>query len=583
MGVMEASAVPQRAVPAGVSGIMSPRMLRVATDARLVALIREGRPGAFEALYDRHHRPILSFCKHMLGTLEEAEDAVQHTFLAAYNGLLTSDEPIHLRAWLFAIARNRCYSILRRRREQSFTGIAEPATEGLAAVVQRREDLRDLVVDMRRLPDDQRAALVLAELDSLSHEQIALVLGVPTRKVKALVFQARESLLASRSARDMDCSEIREQLINLRGGALRRTHLRRHLHDCAGCREFRRQADRQRRQLRVVLPVTAPVALKGALLSATVGSHALAGGKFTASGFSGGHGGHLFGAPSGVAAASGGVAGGGLLVSTTLKGAVVKTVLAAILATVSAAGTIVAVGGGIPHLLSGAPSLKAGAPGLAHVGSGGALASGLGDGRFATGSKSAALAGLLIHSNRFPALSRSSGSGISGHASSGAHGSWVRAGTTNGGSGSQVVSASSASKPTHTSGGYSSRASRSGTSTSVSSTSPSTPAPASHNSPVVASSPQPTYGSPAKPSFGTWSKGYDPWSSNPSRSYGSGSSPRSPELRTSNSSSSTSSSDSQGHGNGSWGGRHGYAGSGSQGWHGHIGSGSWGGQGSRRW
>src|SRR5580693_2739210 len=208
---MEASTVP-RAAPAGVSAIASPRLLRVASDDRLVDLIRQGRGNAFEALYDRHHRPILSFCRHMLGSAEEAEDALQHTFLAAYNDLISTDRPMHLRAWLFTIARNRCYSVLRARREQPVAQLDEPATEGLAAQVERRQDLRDLVFDLGRLPDEQRAALVLSEMDSLSHEQIGHVLGVPKEKVKALVFQARESLIASRTARETDCAEIREQL-----------------------------------------------------------------------------------------------------------------------------------------------------------------------------------------------------------------------------------------------------------------------------------------------------------------------------------------------------------------------------------
>jgi RNA polymerase sigma factor (sigma-70 family) len=291
-------------------------LLRVASDAHLVDLIRQGRAAAFEALYDRHHRAILSFCRHMLGSLEEAEDAVQHTFLAAYNDLVSSHKPIHLRAWLFTIARNRCYSILRARREQALGELDEPTTEGLATQVQRRQDLRDLVGDLRRLPDEQRAALVLSEMDSLSHEQIADVLGVPKEKVKALVFQARESLVASRAARETDCADIREQLANLRGGALRRANLRRHLHECAGCREFRQAVDHQRRQLRVLLPVAPTLALKETVLAATVGGGAT------------------------VTAAGG---GGGVFAGSLLKGGVVKGLLGAALAGVGTAGTIVAV------------------------------------------------------------------------------------------------------------------------------------------------------------------------------------------------------------------------------------------------
>jgi RNA polymerase sigma factor (sigma-70 family) len=306
---MEASAVP-RAAPAGVSGVFqSPHLLRLASDARLVTLVRERNAGAFEAVYNRHHRAILSFCRHMLGDAQEAEDALQHTFLAAYNDLVSSKKQIHLRAWLFKIARNRCYSMLRSRREEPAHDLADQVTEGLATQVQRRQDLRDLVVDMQRLPEDQRAALVLAEVDALSHEEVAAALGVPREKVKALVFQARESLLASRAARETDCAEIREQLATQRGGALRRGNLRRHLRECPGCRAFRRDVERQRQQLALVLPVVPTLALKQAVLG-------------------------------GGAGASLGL--GGAAVSTALKSGLLKGVASLLLAGVGTAGTVVA-------------------------------------------------------------------------------------------------------------------------------------------------------------------------------------------------------------------------------------------------
>ena len=94
------------------------RTLRFVRDEELVRLLRAGDERAFEALYDRHHRGILSFARHMLGSREEAEDAVQHTFIAAHRDLVGSDKPIQLKAWLYAIARNRCLSVLRARRTE---------------------------------------------------------------------------------------------------------------------------------------------------------------------------------------------------------------------------------------------------------------------------------------------------------------------------------------------------------------------------------------------------------------------------------------------------------------------------------
>ena len=249
------------------------RLLRLASDERLVELLRErGSEAAFEALYTRHHRGVLSFCRHMVGSVEEAEDALQHTFLAAYRDIVGSRKQIQVRPWLYAIARNRCITVLRARREQAGAMVVEPSTELLSVEVERRHDLRALLGDLAGLPDDQRAALVLAELGDMSHEEIGQALDCPREKVKALVFQARSSLISSREARDASCTEIREQLANLRGGALRRNLLRRHLRECAGCRDFRDNVTEQRRELALILPVAPSLGLQAAVLGAAGGA-----------------------------------------------------------------------------------------------------------------------------------------------------------------------------------------------------------------------------------------------------------------------------------------------------------------------
>src|SRR5687767_8219100 len=97
----------------------SKRVLALAGDERLVQQIRRGNELAFEVAFERHGAGILGFCRHMLGSPEEAEDAVQHTFAAAFRDLQRGDErDIALKAWLYTIARNRCISVLRARREQ---------------------------------------------------------------------------------------------------------------------------------------------------------------------------------------------------------------------------------------------------------------------------------------------------------------------------------------------------------------------------------------------------------------------------------------------------------------------------------
>ena len=134
----------------------SRRLLRLASDERLAQQIQRGSEAAFEVAFERHSPAILGFCRHMLRSPEEAEDVVQHTFAAAYSDLQRSGErEIALKAWLFTIARNRCLSLLRARREQADEE-PELVTRGLAEQVEQRAELRQLLADLRELPDEQR-------------------------------------------------------------------------------------------------------------------------------------------------------------------------------------------------------------------------------------------------------------------------------------------------------------------------------------------------------------------------------------------------------------------------------------------
>jgi RNA polymerase sigma factor (sigma-70 family) len=237
-------------------------------DTRLAALVRAGDDGAFEAIYERHHAPLLSFCRHMLGSLQDGEDVLQQTFLRAHRALRERPAPDSMRPWLFAIARNRCLTLLAARRE-SVAALEdhEPSFDGLAEDVARRADLRELVGDLARLPDEQREALVLFELGGSSQVEIGRVLGCPPAKVKALVFQARTTLIAERDARSTPCDAIREQLAVARGGVLRRGSLRRHLRECAPCDAYRLVVAEQRDRLGLLLPVLPSAGLKAAILA----------------------------------------------------------------------------------------------------------------------------------------------------------------------------------------------------------------------------------------------------------------------------------------------------------------------------
>jgi RNA polymerase sigma factor (sigma-70 family) len=331
-------------------------------DDYLVARVREGDAAAFEEIYDRYARGMLGFCAHMLGSREAAEDALQLTFVSAYRALREGESDIALRPWLYTIARNRCLSELRARRDAVAVAVDDvidhrPVFDGLADQVQRREDLRELMDDMQRLPADQRAALVLFELGDHPQKEIADVLGVRAEKVKALIFQAREALVRGRQARNHPCGDIREQLATVEGKIPARGMLRAHIDRCAGCRSFEHEVSHQRAAFALILPV----ALTGELKTWILGSAVHGGGAVAAGVGACGTGGGAAAAGAGACGSGAAVAGGATTAAGGVSGAGAVTAVAT--GGIATAGT----GGATAAVVAGAPAAAA-ATGLAAVG-----------------------------------------------------------------------------------------------------------------------------------------------------------------------------------------------------------------------
>src|SRR5882757_1937292 len=87
--------------------------LRLVSDDGLLRLVRAGDDTAFDVLVRRYDAPIFAFCKHMLGSREDAEDVMQETWSAAHRAMCRDNRELTIRAWLYAIARNRCLNAMR--------------------------------------------------------------------------------------------------------------------------------------------------------------------------------------------------------------------------------------------------------------------------------------------------------------------------------------------------------------------------------------------------------------------------------------------------------------------------------------
>jgi RNA polymerase sigma factor (sigma-70 family) len=275
--------------PAGIAGMhgRSP-LLRLQSDERLIALVRRGNHHAFEALVARYQARLLAFCRHMLSSKEDAEDVLQEVFAAAFNAILADERAINVRPWLYRIARNRSLNHLRRAQAVGVDSMDVHLSEHgqtTADKVHRREDFRMLIADVQELPETQRTALLLREIDALSYDQIAEAMETTVPSVKSLLVRARVSLAEAAEARLLSCDEVRQELGEVAEGL---THtsapVRRHLRGCDRCAAFRKQLRETNKALAALFPVGPLFLLKKTLLAHLGTSAAAGGGGAAASG-----------------------------------------------------------------------------------------------------------------------------------------------------------------------------------------------------------------------------------------------------------------------------------------------------------
>jgi RNA polymerase sigma factor (sigma-70 family) len=174
-------------------------MAAVPSIGRAARVERTSVPAATVAadLYERYSPQIFSYCVHQLGSREEAEDAVQTTFMNAFRGLQRGIVPELESAWLFKIAHNVCLS---RRRSSWRRGRVEAPNnfEVLQEVVPGREQVADELIRLQdvleEMPENQRRAILLREWQGLTYREISDELGLSQAAVETLIFRARRAL-----------------------------------------------------------------------------------------------------------------------------------------------------------------------------------------------------------------------------------------------------------------------------------------------------------------------------------------------------------------------------------------------------
>jgi RNA polymerase sigma-70 factor, ECF subfamily len=150
-----------------------------------------------ERLYEDYAGRVYRYCLSRLDSPEEAEDALQATYLNAWRSLSSGVEPISTSPWLFQIASNVCSSMLRRRLTGATEELRSPETfDRIPTEAKSSDELLGLAAALQELPERQRQALLLRDWRGLSYDEIAAEMNSSYQAVETLLFRARKSVAA---------------------------------------------------------------------------------------------------------------------------------------------------------------------------------------------------------------------------------------------------------------------------------------------------------------------------------------------------------------------------------------------------
>jgi RNA polymerase sigma-70 factor (ECF subfamily) len=171
-------------------------VIGAATDEALVRRAASGQRDAFEELVRRHSPRVYALALRICRNPDDAEDALQETFIAAYRALPRFDRRARVSTWLYRIAANKCYDVLARRKPTADAS-ALPDSVDPHDPFARSEHERRLVAALDELPQQFREAALLCDVCGLTPAEAGEALGVPEGTMKSRSFRARALLAAA--------------------------------------------------------------------------------------------------------------------------------------------------------------------------------------------------------------------------------------------------------------------------------------------------------------------------------------------------------------------------------------------------
>jgi RNA polymerase sigma-70 factor, ECF subfamily len=178
-------------------------MIGAATDEALVRRAASGQRDAFEELVRRHRSRVFALALRICRNPDDAEDALQETFIAAYRALPRFDRRARVSTWLYRIAANKCYDTLARRRPTAdASALPDPADPRDPFAQSRHQEQLARALD--DLPDQFREAALLCDVCGLTPAEAGEAVGVPEGTMKSRSFRARALLATALRAADAE-------------------------------------------------------------------------------------------------------------------------------------------------------------------------------------------------------------------------------------------------------------------------------------------------------------------------------------------------------------------------------------------
>jgi RNA polymerase sigma-70 factor, ECF subfamily len=180
-------------------------MIKSLTDEQLVELAVKENPDAFGEIVKRWERKIFALCFGMLSREDEAKDAAQETFIAAYRNLANFRGEAKVSSWLHRIAVNQCLTKQRRTKTRSETYLDDennseekffvaPLNKSPARIIEQNERLSHVRQAVNALPSDLRQVIVMKEFEEMTFQEISETLELPLSTVKSRVYTALKQL-----------------------------------------------------------------------------------------------------------------------------------------------------------------------------------------------------------------------------------------------------------------------------------------------------------------------------------------------------------------------------------------------------